>query len=509
MELRELIQGIGTVEVEGSLDRQVAGVTCDARRVMPGMIYVALRNDHADVQMQIELALSRGAIAVVCQEKSIVRQRATKIGVRDARVASMHIAKHFYSNPSAGLRLLAVIGNTGQSQTAFALKQLLEGAGIRTGLISTERYEIGERRLPAGRLFPDHCELQDFLGQMVRAGCGACVIELNREQLLEQRLDGVDLDAVIFTETDLSAGLDHEEQATFFRALSSMGSSEKQPCAVIKLDDLAAERFSRKAPMKVKLTYGLSDEAGVRAANISLGQRESAFTIETENGTFDCRSSLIGLHNIYHVLAAAGGALALGLPAETIRAALRNVRPLPGNLELVSDPEVVPVYVDSARTPDAVWQLLKSVKAITPGRVLLVFGCPERSTARFRYEMGKIAAQWSDYIVLTSDNPGREPLSEICNVIAQGIEQNRPAHFEVKADRALAIYRAISMALPGDAVIISGKGERTYQELADTVVPFDDRECARECLQTIAEDVPVRTPSLLSVRDAVPEEVFN
>jgi UDP-N-acetylmuramoyl-L-alanyl-D-glutamate--2,6-diaminopimelate ligase len=508
MELREAIQGIGVVEVEGPLDLEITGITCDARRVMPGNIYVAQRNDRADAQTLIELALTRGAIAVVCQEERIVRQRATKIEVRELRAASVLLAKNFYSDPSADLRVVGVIGTIGQNQIAFILKQLLEGAGLRTGLIAAERYEIGDRRLP-GRLFPDQCELQYFLAEMLRVESRACVIEINREQLLNHCLEGVHLDALVFSEADVAAGLNYDEQNALFQSLSSLGTSRKQPCAVLNVDGVNSDRFSRKAPLKVRLSYGLNDVAEIRATQVSLRGRDSAFSIETTRDKFDCRSGLIGIHNVYHVLAATGGALALDLPGETIRAALRHIRPFPGNLEVVSDAETAPVYVDAARTPEALWQVLRSIKAITSGRLILAFGCPEKSTARFRYEMGKIAAQWSDYIVLTSDNPGREPVTEICNVIAQGIEQNRPANFELKPDRALAIYRAISLALPGDTVVIAGKGERSYQELADTIVPFDDKECARECLETLNADLPVRDLDLIAGRPYHQEHVLN
>lgn len=486
MQLKELIQGIGIVEVDGPLDRDIFGLTCDPRRVMPGMVYVAVRQDGTPVQAQVELALARGAAAVVSAERRLVRQRATKLEVRDIQEAMVQLGKNFFGDNSAYLRVIAVVGTIGQHQTALILKQLLDAAGLRSGLISSERHEIGERRLP-GRFFPDPCELQDYLAQMRRAGCAACVIELSRQQLLEHRLEGLHLDAVVFTQLDSSETLSYDAQTALIRSLKSISNRQKKCRLIINVDESSGERLAQELPLDLQLAYGWSERAHLRAANVTMPHRSIAFSVQNGGRRLECSLPLVGRHNVYHVLAAIAGALSLDLAVEGIRAGLRQIRTMPGNLELISGDATVPVYVDGARAPEMLWHVLKALKEITPGRLVLVFGCPERSNAKFRYEMGRIAAQWSDYIILTSDDPGKEPVARICGVVAQGLEQNQPVNFEFQEDRAQAIYRAIHIARPGDAVIIAGKGERTYQEMADTIVPFDDRECARECLEAVAD----------------------
>jgi UDP-N-acetylmuramoyl-L-alanyl-D-glutamate--2,6-diaminopimelate ligase len=271
------------------------------------------------------------------------------------------------------------------------------------------------------------------------------------------------------------------------RTLTNLPAHQKQVCAVINIDEPAGQYLAAKGPMEVKLTYGMGEKAEVRATNIHMGPKKSAFHMTLGGENFNCKLPIVGRHNLYAVLGASGAALALDIPPQTVAHALGRLPALSGVMEEVAGDKPFNVYVDGAGTPELLGQTLKSLHEITPGKIILVLGCRERTSARHRFDMGKAAGEYANLTVLTSDNSGREPASEIASVIAQGLEQKANSKYIFEEERGQAIYQALSIAMPGDAVLIAGKGDNCYQEFADTIVPFDDRECARECLERLPQ----------------------
>ena len=263
-------------------------------------------------------------------------------------------------------------------------------------------------------------------------------------------------------------------------------SGAKRGAVVINIDDASGARLARETDVEVKLTYGIRNAASIRATGIQLGSETSNFTIETPGRNFACRLPLIGRHNIYNALAATGAALALDIDPGRVQSALNRMRPVPGRLESVSNGQRFAVFVDYAHTDDALKNVLETVREITTGRVLLLFGCGGNRDSGKRGRMGRVAAQLADYTVITSDNPRNEAPEKIAAQVQEGFCAVKQDGYSIELDRKRAIEEIIQMARPGDTVLLAGKGHETYQEFEDTVVPFDDGVYAREALERLA-----------------------
>jgi UDP-N-acetylmuramoyl-L-alanyl-D-glutamate--2,6-diaminopimelate ligase len=489
MELKQLIADLDALSIEGALDREVTGVAYDSRRVTPGMVFVAIPGQKTDGHEFVDAAVDRGAAAIICERNGILAQRATKIKVPDVRQALARVAASYYGNPASRLKVLGVTGTNGKTTVSFMVKAILEAAGIKSGLMGTVHYEIGDRVIPAQRTTPESLDVQQMMSQMLRAGCQACVMEVSSHALEQKRVVGVDFDVAIFTNLTRDHLDFHRTMENYFmakqRLFRSLAGKKRKTAAVINIDDDFGARLSGQTNAEVELTYGLQTAARLRAAKIQLGHEGSKFTVETPERHFACRLPLIGRHNIYNALAAAGAGLALGLEIVHLQAALNAILPVPGRLESVSAGQPFGVFVDYAHTDDALKNVLTTLREITKGRVLVAFGCGGNRDAGKRPRMGKIAAELADLAIITSDNPRKEKPEKIAAQIEEGFREVRPDRYRVELDRRRAIHEIIAEATEGDSVLIAGKGHETYQEFEDTVVPFDDRIHAREALEAL------------------------
>ncbi len=489
MQLKELLDGLPMLRSEGPLERSVAGVTADSRRLSPGMVFVAVPGENHDGHDFISTAIDRGAAAIICERNGFSSARATKVKVTDARVALAIAAANFHGHPSRKLKVIGVTGTNGKTTVSFMVKHILEAAGIHAGLLGTIRYEIGDRVLPAQRTTPESSEIQAFMAQMIRAGCEACVMEVSSHALEQKRVHAVDFDLGIFTNLTQDHLDFHGDMESYYEAkqqlFTSIQSGTKPGAAVLNIDDSFGSRLARETSAEVQLTYGFDEAAKLRATEFHLGHGETSFTAETPAGRFPVTMPLIGQHNIYNALAAIGAGIALRVPLAKIQAALRTMPSVPGRLERVEAGQPFSVFVDYAHTDDALQHVLRTVREITPGRVLLAFGCGGARDTDKRAKMGKVAALLADQTIITSDNPRRESPVSIAAQIESGFRSIRADQFTVELDRALAIRELLRLARPGDTVLIAGKGHEAYQEFEDTVVPFDDRVHAQEALEEL------------------------
>ncbi len=489
MQLKEIISQFSPVSIEGSLDREVAGITYDSRRVTPGMIFVAIPGQQVDGHQFINTAIDRGASAIICTQNGFSSQRATKIKVTDAREALARAAAAYYQHPSTRLKVIGVTGTNGKTTVAFMVKDILEAAGIKTGLIGTVRYEIGERVIPAHRTTPEALEIQQMMAQMLRAGCAACVMEVSSHALDQKRVCGIDFDLGIFTNLTQDHLDYHGTMEDYYTAkkklFTALHASVKPGSAVINIDDAFGQRLAKETKAEVQLTYGLGEAATLRATQIQLGRDTTRLKIETPEQKFSCQLPLIGRHNVYNALAAVGAALVLKVPVPTIKSALNDMRPVPGRLESIAAGQPFGVYVDYAHTDDALRNVLLTLREITTGRLLLAFGCGGSRDTGKRAKMGRAAAELADFTLITSDNPRKESPAKIAAQIEEGFRSVHAEGFRVELDRRRAIDELIRLAQPGDMVLIAGKGHETYQEFEDTVVPFDDRVYAQETLEAL------------------------
>lgn len=489
MLLKNLVQCLPGAAIDGPLDRDVAGIAYDSRRVMPGMVFVAIRGRHVDGHEFIGPAVDRGAAAVICERNGILRTRATRIRVPDAREALARLAISFYRNPGTRLKIIGVTGTNGKTVVAFMVRQILEAAGIKTGLIGTVHYEVGDRIIPAQRTTPESLELQQTMAQMLKAGCQACVMEVSSHALDQKRVFGVEFDVAIFTNLTHDHIDYHGSMENYFATkqvlFQALARGAKQGTAVINIDDTYGARLAQAGHAEIQLTYGLHRTARLRASQIRLDRHGSRFMVETPRDRFACRLPLIGRHNVYNALAAAGAGFALNVAEPVVQSALGAMPPVPGRLEPVMCGQPFAVFVDYAHTDDALRNVLGALREVTEGRLLLLFGCGGNRDAAKRSRMGQAAAELADHILITSDNPRQEDPAAIAAQIEDGFRAAPSARYEIELDRERAIQQILAGARAGDTVVLAGKGHETYQEFESTVVPFDDRLVAREALETL------------------------
>jgi UDP-N-acetylmuramoyl-L-alanyl-D-glutamate--2,6-diaminopimelate ligase len=496
MQLKEISRAVQPLRVEGGLDREITGITCDSRQVMPGMIFVAVPGAHVDGHDFIPNAIDRGATAIICERNGFVSPRATKLKVADIRAALAQAAATYYGHPARRLKVIGVTGTNGKTTVAFMIKHILEAAGTKTGLIGTVRYEIGDRVVPAQRTTPDALDIQRLMGHMVNAHLQACVMEVSSHALDQQRVGEIEYDVTVFTNLTQDHLDYHGTMEKYFAAKQKLftpkAHGSKRSAQVINIDDAYGVRLWRDGAAEVKLTYALHERANIRATRIQLSKDSTRFQVETPQGSFPCVLPLIGRHNIYNSLAAIGTALALDVPLQTLQTALGAVAPVPGRLESIAAGQPFGVYVDYAHTDDALRNVLTTLREMTPGRLLLVFGCGGNRDAGKRPKMGAVAAELASYSIITSDNPRHESPEAIARQIETGYCTVRADGYTLELDRRRAIHEIIRLAGKGDTVLVAGKGHETYQEFEGTVVPFDDRLYARATLEELGYAKPGR-----------------
>lgn len=478
MLLKTLLTRTPVEETFGSAEREITSITYDSRRVTKGALFVALPGEKVDGAEFIRQAIDRGAEAVVT-EKPLTPGKVTSVKVPDARKALADLSSAFYRYPAGKLKLVAVTGTNGKTTTTFLLKHLLESAGLRTGLIGTVRYEIGERLLPATRTTPESLDINVMLSQVVSSGGKAAVMEVSSHALVQSRVHGMEFNVAIFTNLTQDHLDYHRTMTEYFEAKAKLfaqlaNQSRKEGTAVINIDSPYGEQLIRRHGREVPvITYGVGANADFRAGNFRTEAGQTTYQLDANGKMFLVRLPLIGRFNVYNSLAALAAVSALGLNLRECVQALAKAPQVPGRLEAVPIKRQFQIFVDYAHTDDALVSVLKTLRELNPARLIVVFGCGGSRDRAKRPKMGAAASEYADYAIVTSDNPRKEDPEAI---IADIVPAMRVGKFEVIVDRQEAIFRAVALAGPRDIVLIAGKGHETYQEFADSTIPFNDVE---------------------------------
>ncbi len=486
MKLEALIEVIQSLRIRGPRGCEVRGIAYDSRSVRPGYLFAALKGEHFNGEDFVADAVERGAVAVLAESGCRVPEGVALVEVEDARRALAEMARAFYGDPAARMKVFGVTGTNGKTTTAFMLRAILAAGGDDVGLIGTIHYRIGARIIPAGRTTPEAPDLQAMMEQMLNAGCRSVVMEVSSHALDQDRVWGIDFDVGIFTNLTPEHLDYHGDMRGYFEAkarlFKDLGEQGKRATAVINLDDPWGQRLAELELRRVEeITYGTHPLAQVRAFDIRSDRRGMVFGIESPWWRGTVRLPLIGRFNVGNALAAFSAAVGTGTDPRTAVAALEEMQAVPGRLEEVPGAGGRRVFVDYAHSEDALQQALESLREICEGKLLVVFGCGGDRDAGKRPRMGAVARHLADYTVITSDNPRSEDPAQIAREIEEGFGAGG-AH-EIVLDRREAIARALDMAREGDIVVVAGKGHETYQEFADTVTSFDDREVVRSILE--------------------------
>src|SRR5438876_9461257 len=486
MQLKTLAGAIPVRQVIGTLDRAVESIAYDSRRVQRNGLVVALREKKNDEHEFIGQAIENGA-SVIVAEREEKNPRATCLLVENTRTALADLAATFYGLPARRLKLAAVTGTNGKTTTTFLIKHICEKAGLRCGLIGTVRYEIGERVLPAARTTPESLDLQELLAQIANAGCRAAAMEVSSHALAQERIRGLEWDVAVFTNLtqdhlDYHGTMENyfESKAKLFTQLAQQ-QKKRKPIAIVNMDDRYGERLLDKIDKKISvITFGMGVRADFRASNDRMEFGGTSYQLDARGKSYLVRVPLIGRFNVANSMAALAAANALGLSLRDAVLSLGKTPQVPGRLEAVPAKRQFQIYVDYAHTPDALLNVLKTLRELEPRRLIVVFGCGGDRDRQKRPLMGSIVDQNADYAIITSDNPRKEDPEAIIAEVEKGFRANQ---HEKIVDRTAAIARAIAIAQPRDVVLIAGKGHETYQEFSDHTVPFDDIQVARHALE--------------------------
>ncbi len=491
--LKSILQGLN-YDIVGSDDVAIEDIVFDSRRVKPGSLFVALRGTRQDGHAYIASAIKSGARAVLV-DQPVQSNGATQVKVQNTLAALSHVALRYWDNPSQKLRVVGITGTNGKTTTSYLIESIFSAAGWPTGVMGTINYRFGQNSQAAPNTTPFASEIQRFLATIVQEGGSACVMEVSSHALALGRVEGVEFDVAVFTNLtqdhlDFHKTMDAYAAAkqTLFLLLDTNKTKAFPKVAVVNADDPSAEKMiaAVKGPILRYRLHATGSQAGkpvdLFTKNLTCDATGSRFELHAGGNHQVVKLPLLGDYNVMNALAAAGTALSQGISLQHIVEGLEKVSGVPGRMEKLTSPKGFTVVVDYAHTEDALRQVMTALKKLKPNRLVSVFGCGGDRDRTKRPLMGEAAAQLSDEIIVTSDNPRSEDPAKITLDIEVGVRRVRSDHYEIILDRQEAIARAFDMGQRGDIVLIAGKGHENYQILSDRTIPFDDREVAQRLL---------------------------
>jgi UDP-N-acetylmuramoyl-L-alanyl-D-glutamate--2,6-diaminopimelate ligase len=456
---------------------RVSGVAFRASDVTPGDAFFCIpgfRHDGHDFAAE---AVANGAVALVCK-RPVEGVEVVQVVVEDPRAALALAADRLWGRPSRKLQLVGITGTNGKTTTTYLLDSILRAAGRVTGIVGTVETRVAGRSREAVRTTPEAADLQRLFAEMLAEGVTAASMEVSSHAIDLHRVDGVHFAVAAFTNLSQDHLDYHRTIEEYFSVKKRLFTELAPDAVVIDVDDDYGAGMAEELGEGV-ITVGRAATAAVRAESEQPGPVSTTFTLVTPAGTAEIVLPLPGAFNVSNALVAAGCAFALGIDVATIATGLAATPQVPGRLERIDEGQPFAVLVDYAHTPDGLEKAIAAVRAVTPGRVITVFGCGGDRDPDKRPIMGAVAGRLSDIAVVTSDNPRSEDPVGIILQVEDGLRKAGAA-YEVEVDRRRAIARAVALAEPGDAVLIAGKGHEDYQIFADRTIHFDDREVARE-----------------------------
>ena len=457
-------------------DLDVAALAFDNRAVQPGSLFFFVPGFTRDGHDFAADAVERGASALVVNRP--LGLGVPEVLVDDVRAAMATAAARFHGDPTATLQVVGITGTSGKTTTTFLLRQLLEAAGVRCGLLGSVSTIVGGEQRPAIRTTPEAIDLQATFAAMLEAGDAACAMEVSSHALELHRVDGVRFAVAAFTNLSQDHLDFHPDMDSYFAAKVRLFEEFPVGVPIVVVDDEWGVRLAERLPGAV--TVSLDGLAAWQAEDIHAGIGGSTFTVRSPAGDAEVALPLRGRFNVANALVAMASAHELGVTLEAMVDALADAESVPGRVQAVEAGQKFALLVDYAHKPGALEKVLLSAREVTSGRVILVFGAGGDRDRAKRPVMGEIAARLADRVVVTSDNPRSEMPESIIDEIFTGIPEGS-GHVERLADRRAAIRRAIALAKPGDVVVIAGKGHERGQEFAHgRKEPFDDVAVARE-----------------------------
>jgi UDP-N-acetylmuramoyl-L-alanyl-D-glutamate--2,6-diaminopimelate ligase len=485
MQLQELLYGIAITDLVGTTNREVGGLVFDSRQVQKSDVFFAIRGTSSDGHDYISSTIEKGASVVICEQvPQDLNASVTYIAVVDSAVALGIMAANFYGNPSSKLQLIGITGTNGKTTIATLLFKLFRGLGYKSGLISTVQNHINDEVIPATHTTPDPIALNKLLKNMADAGCSYCFMEVSSHAVVQHRIAGLRFSGGVFS----NITHDHLDfHLTFDNYLKAkkgfFDSLVKSAFALTNADDKNGMVMLQNTKASKK-TYALKQLADFKAKIIENSFRGLHLDV---NGA-DVFFKLVGSFNAYNLLAVYGTAILLEQDQLDVLTILSNLDGAEGRFDYILSPQKIIGIVDYAHTPDAVQNVLSTIQNIRKGneQVITVIGCGGDRDKSKRPIMAQVACDWSDKVILTSDNPRTEDPQAIVNDMELGVSPTNKRKTLVILDRKEAIKTACHLANPGDIILLAGKGHEKYQEINGIRNHFDDKEILTEQFNLIS-----------------------
>lgn len=479
MKLRELIKNLSIIEMNADAELEISGVSYDSRKTEKGDMFVAIRGFEADGHKFIPKAVENGAAVILCEEKPSCD--IPYVLVSDSRYGLAIVSRDFFGDPASEMTMIGITGTSGKTSSSYLIKHMLESKlDAKVGLIGTNGNMIGDEFLHTEHTTPESYELHELFRHMADSGCTHVVMEVSSHSLTLERVAGIHFDVALYT----NLSQDHldfhgtmEEYAAAKRKLFSMCS-----LGCFNLDDAWAD-FMRDGASCRTMTFSTEkNEADLVAKDIRLTADGVRFASVSGDEISMTKLGIPGMFSVYNALGTMSVGLALGLSLADCSDAMSSAKGVKGRLEIVPTGRDFSVVIDYSHKPDALEKVLKTLKPVTRGRLIALFGCGGDRDKLKRPIMGRIAADNADLVVVTSDNPRTEDPDEIIREIVAGMKDKRTPT-KVICDRREAIAWAIDNAAPGDVLLLAGKGHEDYQVVGHEKHHMDEREIVADCLK--------------------------
>lgn len=490
MRLEQLARGAGAV-LEGNADVDVGGIAYDSRRVNVGDVFVAVQGLHVDGHDYLSDAVARGAVALAVERNVPLPAGVPVLRMPSTRIGLAELSAEFYGRPSRRLKLAGITGTDGKTTVTHMAEHVLQASGVVAGAMSTVAFKVSGREVDnvTGQTTTEAPEVQAWLARMVEAGAQCAVIEATSHALVQERVRACEFDVAGFT----NIGHDHldyhaswedyvEAKARLIDLTARSPDKGVEKTAVLNLDDVSYARLSRRSIAR-RWTYGLTAAADLHPVELAITGSGSRFRLNTPMGDTEVTLNVPAKFNIYNALCAAGVCLALGVPVDDVGRGLAGFEGVRGRLEPVDLGQDFKVYIDFAHAAGSLSSALAELRPFTRGRLIVVFGSTARSD-HDRPGMGRAAAEFSDFFIITTDDPLSEDPVEIARDVQAGVSGKSPGRdYEVVIDRRSAIRRAIEIAHPGDTVLLAGKGHERSMRTAHGSEPWDERAEAEAAIK--------------------------
>ncbi|MEI5907700.1 UDP-N-acetylmuramoyl-L-alanyl-D-glutamate--2,6-diaminopimelate ligase [Bacillus spongiae] len=489
MKLKQIADLFMVKRTIGNMEIKIKGIQMDSRKIEKGDLFIcvpAIEGFLEDRHLYAADAVKKGAVALIVERD--VPIDVPKIVVKDARKAMAMIASHYYDHPSKAMRLIGITGTNGKTTTSYIIEKILADNDFKTGLMGNTGVKINHNWYSTDINTQEPPTLQKNLRTMKECQTDYCMMEVTSQGLDMGRVSGCHFRTAVFTNLTQDH-LDYhgtvekyrETKGLFFSRLGHTYQPNESKFAVLNADDPSFDFFKKQTTVEI-ITYGIDNEADVMAKDIVMTLNGVEFKLVSFKGEIEISLQIVGRFNVYNALAGIAAALIEDISLENIRDSLYDMRPIGGRMEAVDEGQDFLVLVDYAHTPDALENVLQSISEFCQRNIITVFGCGGDRDVSKRPLMGEIAGNYSDVVIVTSDNPRTEDPEKIVRDIEKGIAKSNVTNYQLVVNREDAIQQAISMAAPNDVILIAGKGSETYQLINGTKFPFDDRDVARKSI---------------------------